>query len=263
MLAVPVREDAGKLWVALAEPTDPNHVDELWRVTGLPIRVMVAPERVIREALDRMYGTAVEESAFQPQVDSGPLTPSAPLPVLADDSMTGFLDEAPRPQRKRSAQPMSFEQLVARLAAATQDEAILDAALAFVAQHSGGAALYLMRSGEWRGHSAIGLDLAVTRASRAPLEELPLAQSACESGEIYLGAVAPASFGQLAAPLGVSGSLLALFVPVRVGKRPVACIIGVDVSSNAVGARGELEQLAIKTDHALHIVHLRRLLLAP
>ena len=102
----------------------------------------------------------------------------------------------------------------------------------------------------------------MTRAARAPVEELPLAQSACASGEPYLGAVAPASFGRLAAGLGVTGSLLALFVPVRVGKRAVGCIIGVDVSSNAVAARAELERLAVKMDHALHIVHLRRLLLA-
>ncbi|HZS37726.1 MAG TPA: hypothetical protein VFF06_12905, partial [Polyangia bacterium] len=251
--AVPVREDAGKLWVALAEPTDPAIIDELWRASGMPVRAMVAPERVVLEAIDRMYGAVAP--AREPEsvalfgaaeLKSGPLAPSAPLPVVGLDEMTGFLDEAPRPQPRRSARPMSREQLIQRFAAATQDEAILGAALEFVAQHAGGAALFLLRSGELRGFNAIGLDLAVTRRMRAPIDELPLVAQACASGEVYTGIIAPPSFGRLAEPLGVTGELMVVLVPVRVGRRAVGCIIGVDLASSALNHRDDLEALAIK-----------------
>jgi MshEN domain len=265
--AVPVREDQGKLWVALAEPTDPDAYEELWRVSGMQVRVMVAPERVILDALDRHYGfePGALPSAFSPtEARSGPIPPAAPLPSMALDSMTGFLDEAPaRPAGRRANRPMSSEQLVSRLSAATQDEEILQTALEFVAQHAGGAALLLLKTGELRGYNAIGLDLAVARRARAQLDELPLLQQVCTSGEVYVGIIAQSSLGRLSEPLGVTGELLAVIVPVRVGRRPVGVVIGVDATDSAVGGKPELERLAVKIDHALHIVHLRRLLVAP
>src|SRR5437899_8980497 len=40
LLAVPIREDAGKLWVAMADPTDQVALSELGRVTGRAVRPM-------------------------------------------------------------------------------------------------------------------------------------------------------------------------------------------------------------------------------
>src|SRR6185503_11730101 len=49
--AVPVREDAGKLWVAMADPTDKSALIELEKLAGRPVRTMVAPELLIQYAL--------------------------------------------------------------------------------------------------------------------------------------------------------------------------------------------------------------------
>jgi len=235
----------------------------------MPVRAMVAPERVILEAIERAYGPSPVKRERAGVALAGAEPKSAPIPLAEDpapaglDELTGFLDESPRAAPRRAVKPMSREQLTARLAAATQEEPILLTALEFVAQHVGGAALFLLRSGDLTGFNAIGLDLAVTRGLRAPLAELPLAQSACASGETYLGVIAPASLGRLAAPLGVTAELMAVLVPIRLGKRPVGLIVGVDLAHAALAHRDDLARLAAKTDHALHIIHLRRQLLAP
>src|SRR5690242_969581 len=52
---VPVREDAGKLWVAMTDPTDKHAVAELERVVRMPIRPMVSPELLMQYALEKHY----------------------------------------------------------------------------------------------------------------------------------------------------------------------------------------------------------------
>jgi len=55
--AIPLREDAwGNLVVAMADPFDETAKKELAAASERSIRVEIAPEKTIRQALDRLYG---------------------------------------------------------------------------------------------------------------------------------------------------------------------------------------------------------------
>src|SRR4051812_16278913 len=53
--ALPVREDSGRLWVAMADPTDKVAIVEIEQHVKRPVRTMVAPELLIQYALEKHY----------------------------------------------------------------------------------------------------------------------------------------------------------------------------------------------------------------
>src|SRR4051812_46082825 len=48
---IPIRDDAGKLWVAMSDPSDKHATAELEQTVRLPIRAMVCPELLMQYAL--------------------------------------------------------------------------------------------------------------------------------------------------------------------------------------------------------------------
>ena len=72
----------------------------------------------------------------------------------------------------------------------------------------------------------------------------------------------PLALGVLAGPLNLTGEVSGLVVPVRMAKTPLGVILGLDASRDVAQRKPELDKLAIKVDHALHLNHLKRLLLA-
>src|SRR6185436_7032425 len=74
MCAVPLRLAAGtgELVVAVRDPGDPEVVAELQLLTGKTVRIAVAAERRLRQALDVLYGRAAADN---------PLLPRAPAVV--------------------------------------------------------------------------------------------------------------------------------------------------------------------------------------
>ena len=62
-LVVPVSSEGGALDVAMVDPTDVVAIDDLKFATGLRVQAMVASERAVKEAIDRLYGEQ-EDSAI-------------------------------------------------------------------------------------------------------------------------------------------------------------------------------------------------------
>lgn len=291
--AVPIREDAGKLWVAMADPTDQQAVNEVSKATGKKIRPMVAPELLIWYGLERHYevkrqARIVEvrtgsddlldiEGPRTPTVPKAPAVPLPPPPPAAEapvwnafgsgapkadvDSMAGFLDE--RADRSSGAQRVPLREVSAQLVAASSDEAIFDVALRYVEKDVSRLAVFLLRNGLLGGWRGSGIDSKMLRGLNVGLAEAPLVARVLSQGEAWVGRLHAADLGALAEPLGAAREALGVILPVRIGKRAVAAVIGLDASLEALRHKPELDRLAVKLDQALHISYLRRLLLEP
>lgn len=293
--AVPMRQDGDKLWVVMADPTDQQALGELSKVTSKKVRPMVAPELLVQYALERYY--KVKRSPRVVQVRTGgsdllsidaPKTPAmvtaptlppppprdatseAPVytgagsgPIKVDvDSLAGYLDEqpeAPPPHKGR----LEMDKVSALLVAATSDDAIFDVAMRVVEQDVGRLAVFLLRNGLLGGWRGQGVDSAMLRQLNVGLEEAPAVARALSGGEAFVGRLYAAELGALAQPLGAAREGLGVILPVRIGKRAVGAVVGLDASLDALRHKAELDKLAVKLDQALHISYLRRLLMQP
>lgn len=300
--AVPIREDAGKLWVAMADPTDKSAVVELERLSGRPVRSMVAPELLIQYGLEKHYHARKRPRVVEVRAGSSGLlsleeamraeTPPAPPPLPPSetpvrsavpfapgaapvyrpipmapgtlDSVTGYLDEAERlPAEAIAPATLTLGSLATELAGATTDEAMLDLVVRYLGQDVPRVWVFLLRAGELVSWGGRGIDPAALAGVRAKLAELPVVAQALSTGEVLAGRLKPAALGRLAQPLSLYQEALGLIVPVRVGKQAVGAILGLDAGLETMRKKPELDRLALKLDQALHINYLRRLLLQP
>ena len=101
------------------------------------------------------------------------------------------------------------------------------------------------------------------RGLNVALEEVPVVARALASGEAWVGRLYAADLGALAQPLGAAREALGVVLPVRIGKRAVGALVGLDASLEALRHKADLDRLAVKLDQALHISYLRRLLMQP
>ena len=293
--AVPIRPDGDKLWVVMADPTDQQAVGELAKVTGKKIRPMVGPELLVQYALERYYKVKRKPRVVQvrtggadlleidaPRPPPMPLGAKLPPPPPADaaseaplytgfgsgplkvdvDSLAGYLDEhaaAPAAPTKR----IPMEEISAMLVAAQTDDAIFDVAMRYVEQDVGRLAVFLLRNGLLGGWRGQGIDSAMLRQINVGLEESPAIARALSAGEAWVGRLYAAELGALAKPLGAAREGLGVILPVRIGKRAVGAVVGLDATLDLLRHKPELDRLAVKLDQALHISYLRRLLMQP
>lgn len=293
--AVPVRQDGDKLWVVMADPTDQQALGELSKVTSKKIRPMVAPELLVQYALERYYKVKRKPRVVQVQTGGSdlisidaPTTPAmmraptlpppapndagadAPVytgvgsgPIKVDvDALAGYLDDRPQAPAPMKAR-LSMEKISALLVAASTDDAIFDVAMRVVEQDVGRLAVFLLRNGLLGGWRGTGVDAALLRQLNVALEEAPAIARALSAGEAFVGRLYAAELGALAQPLGAAREGLGVILPVRIGKRAVGALVGLDASLDALRHKAELDKLAVKLDQALHISYLRRLLMQP
>lgn len=295
--AVPMRQDGDKLWVVMADPTDQQALGELSKLTSKKVRPMVAPELLVQYALERYYKVKREPRVVQvrtggsdllsidapktPAMMAAPTLPPPPPPpkdatseapiytgvgsgpIKVDvDSLAGYLDEQPEaPPPRKGRLPM--DKVSALLVAATSDDAIFDVAMRVVEQDVGRLAVFLLRNGLLGGWRGQGVDSAMLRQLNVGLEEAPAVARALSGGEAFVGRLYAAELGALAQPLGAAREGLGVILPVRIGKRAVGAVVGLDASLDALRHKAELDKLAVKLDQALHISYLRRLLMQP
>ena len=296
--AVPLREDAGRLWVAMADPTDQMALKELERLVGKPIRAMVAPELLIQYALEKHFAVRRKPRVMTVREGSGLLdfdghrapriTTTAPPPaagkkgpppppkqeapvwnwygsdnpqVDAVESLSGYLDEHEKPaQPKRERPPLKI--VAEKLLMAETDEAVFDVALSYVGIDAQRLAAFLLRNGNlvgWKGH---GVDEAQLKKVKIKLDEAPMVAGVLASGQAWVGRVQLEDLGALATPLGVREEGLGVVLPVRIGKRAVAAVVGLEASSDIMKHASTINKLANKIDQALHIGYLRRQILS-
>ncbi|HEX6836708.1 MAG TPA: hypothetical protein VF334_09055 [Polyangia bacterium] len=293
--AVPMRQDGDKLWVVMADPTDQQAIGELSKLTSKKIRPMVAPELLVQYALERYYKVKRKPRVVQvrtggsdlisidaPKTPAMMVAPTLPPPPPKDatsdapvyggvgsgpikvdvDALAGYLDEQPEaPPPRKGRLPM--DKVSALLVAATSDDAIFDVAMRVVEQDVGRLAVFLLRNGLLGGWRGQGVDNATLRQLNVGLEEAPAVARALSGGEAFVGRLYAAELGALAKPLGAAREGLGVILPVRIGKRAVGAVVGLDASLDALRHKGELDKLAVKLDQALHISYLRRLLMQP
>jgi hypothetical protein len=293
--AVPIRQDGDKLWVVMADPTDKQALGELSKVTGKKIRAMVAPELLVQYALERYYKVKRKPRVMQVRTGASdlleidaPKTPAMPLgaklpppaptdapseaplytgfgsgPLKVDvDSLAGYLDDQPAQAAPISTR-IPMEQISAMLVAATSDDAIFDVAMRYVEQDVGRLAVFLLRNGLLGGWRGQGVDNAMLRQLNVGLEEAPAIARTLSGGEAWVGRLYAAELGALAKPLGAAREGLGVILPVRIGKRAVGAVVGLDGTLDVLRHKKELDRLAVKLDQALHISYLRRLLMQP
>ncbi|MGZ3427105.1 MAG: hypothetical protein ACXVCV_10680, partial [Polyangia bacterium] len=156
-----------------------------------------------------------------------------------------------------------MEQISAMLVAATSDDAIFDVAMRYVEQDVGRLAVFLLRNGLLGGWRGQGVDNAMLRQLNVGLEEAPAIARTLSGGEAWVGRLYAAELGALAQPLGAAREGLGVILPVRIGKRAVGAVVGLDGTLDVLRHKKELDRLAVKLDQALHISYLRRLLMQP
>jgi hypothetical protein len=265
---IPLRLDNGRLWVTMSDPSDKDAVDEVARLTKKPVRVTVAPDRLIQDALERYYKVAPQKRHAAPEPLGG-IAVAAPIDIPIDEEVPlddtdlsmGYLDDAdlpPPPDLSR----LSFEGLMLKLSQADSDNSSLDLVLQYLGPSVTRACALVLRNGElsgWRGHN---VDMARMLGVRAALNDLPLFRQALDSGKAIVGSLESTMLGVLAAPMGVPRMTPGLLLPVRVGCQPVGVVLAVGAPT-LLGQQKQLDKLVARIDYALHILHLRRLLLAP
>lgn len=292
--AIPIREDKGKLWVAVADPTDPRVIEQLEKAVGMPVRPMVAPEMLLAQALEKHYGVARKPRAGKkssrlnnarvdkPQslIEIGTMTslgaplppPPPPIPVYSArpnpstgelDKVAAYLDEPaeakPRPPPRAR---MSMREVTKLMAEAKSDELIVEAALRYLAEDAQKSVALVLRAGQLSGVRAMGVNSERVRAATLPIDASPLVASVLATGEAWTGrCFADELGGTLVALLGVQREALAIVLPLRIGKRPAGAIVAVNASNEALRNKPDFDRLAQKIDYALHISVLRRQLL--
>jgi hypothetical protein len=294
--AIPLREDKGKLWVAMADPTDQRVLEQLEKAIGKPVRPMVAPELLLLHALELHYQVARKPRSRQrgrtdvrrvepprPIVDIGPIEALAsplppPLPPLVHapvygshaDPSTGevekvaaYLDEEP-PQElamSRTAR-RSIRELAGQMAAAPSDDMVLEAALRFLGQDVQRLAALVLRGHQLRGARGLGINSDRVHQLVLTTDESPLVATVLASGETWLGRVfAHELGGTLVSVLAAARDATGIVLPIRIGRKPAGVIVGVNVSMEVMRHKPELDRLAHKLDQALQLSALRRQLL--
>ena len=273
--AIPLREDSGRLWVAMAEPTDREAIEELARATGLPVRPMVAAELLIQYGLEKHYqmkrrprvvemrtapsDLQLVDAAGKPIVGGPPADAptyhAIPPPLPHAEERMGFLDQ------QQSAR-VTMEMVTSELCKAESDEAVFDVGMRFVGQDVRRLLVLVLRSGELCGWRAHRVEPSLLRDLKIAPSDLPHVAQAMANGEVFIGRLAPSVLGRLAPVMRVSQEVLAVIVPVRIGKRAVGCMIGLEASLDALRQKAEFDRLAFKLDQALHVNYLRRLLVS-
>ena len=282
--ALPIREDAGKLWVAMTDPTDKHAIAELEKLVRLPVRPMVSPELLMQYALEKHYKvrrkprvvevrtTGSDLLYIEDGTRSAPRVASPPRPAVAGgpavylpstgsmevdalDAVTGYLDEAPPVAHVAPAalpSVLTMQAVAEQLAAASSDEAVLDVAARFLAQDIQRVWVFLLRNGELWSWGGRGVNPSAMNGKHVAMNELALVAQALSTGEVLAGRLQPAALGRLAEPLGVTNEVLGVIIPVRIGKHAVGVIIGVDLTLDAMRRKGEFDKLTLKLDQALH-----------
>ncbi|HWE30407.1 MAG TPA: hypothetical protein VHB97_20515, partial [Polyangia bacterium] len=217
--AVPLREDAGRLWVAMADPTDQMALKELERLVGKPIRAMVAPELLIQYALEKHFAVRRKPRVMTVHEGSGlldfdghrspritttvpaappagrkpPPPPQAEAPVWnwygtqepesgAVESLAGYLDENDKPAPpKRERPPLKI--VAEKLLMAETDEAVFDVALSYVGIDAQKLAAFLLRNGNLVGWKGRGVDEAQLKKIKIKLEDAPMLAGVLASGQ--------------------------------------------------------------------------------
>ncbi|HXU70838.1 MAG TPA: hypothetical protein VN947_15980 [Polyangia bacterium] len=296
--AVPIRQDGDKLWVVMADPTDKQALGELSKASGKQVRPMVAPELLVQYALERYYKVKRKPRVVQVKTagsdllhieeptakvaSSLPLGAKLPPPPPEDasseapvytgfgsgplkvdvDSMAGYLDDAPEAAPVDTGR-IPMDKVSAMLVAAQTDDAIFDVAMRYVEQDVGRMAVFLLRNGLLGGWRGSGIDNAMLRQLNVGLEEAPAIARTLQTGQAWVGRLYAAELGELAKPLGAAREGLGVILPVRIGKRAVGAVVGLDATLNILRHKKELDRLVDKLDQALHISYLRRLLMQP
>jgi hypothetical protein len=277
---LPLRLDAGRLWLAMADPADADGLDEVTRIVKKPVRPTVAPDAVIQAALEKHYHLPSRakrpgQRPVAPRIDDTPLRvmlePRAPIPeMLSDDEVhlddadvaTGYLDEEPAP--KGFADEKKLPQLLQQMVDARGDEEVLDLVLQYLAPAAGKlCVLTVRRNGELTGWRGINVNSQLLTRTRVPLADLPLLGAALQSGQAYVGNMEAWTLGALAATLELRGEALGMVLPIRVGGTAAGVLLGVHASKEVLRKSAELDKLALKIDQALHLQYLKRALLAP
>ena len=176
--------------------------------------------------------------------------------------MAGYLDDSPEAPPPKSGR-MLMDKVSAMLVAAQTDDAIFDVAMRYVEQDVGRLAVFLLRNGLLGGWRGQGIDSAMLRQLNIGLEESPAVARVLAAGQAWVGRLYAAELGELAKPLGAAREGLGVILPVRIGKRAVGAVVGLDASLDVLRHKKDLDRLAVKLDQALHISYLRRLLMQP
>lgn len=290
---IPVREDAGKLWVAMADPTDKHALVELEQAVRKPVRPMVAPEMLIAYALEKHYRirrkrvVEVKEPSDLLKIPQEPAPFGSPPPAMPVyqpvppppdrpaysamavemesvqiDAVTGFLDESPQiPAYSPTPTAFTLKHVVEHFVGATTDEAVLDIAARYLSQYVPRVWIFLLKKGELCSWGGRGLDPGSMAGVKAQITELAIVGQSLTTGEVLAGRLQPAALARLATPLGIFGETLGYVLPVRIGKHPVGVIFCLEAPLDAMRKKADFEKLAQKLDQALHINYLRRLLL--
>jgi hypothetical protein len=139
---------------------------------------------------------------------------------------------------------------------------VLDVALAYLCQGFRRAQIFLARDGALSAYRGRGGDPARVAGARVATSELDVVVRAARSGEALVGHFTPDLLGRLSAPLGLTEATIGALLPLRVDGRAIGFIVALDGHPGAERSGPELNRLATKLDQALHILELRRRLLA-
>ena len=289
----PVRLDGTRLHVAMSDPLDKVAIAAVAAHTSLEIRPMVAPDGVVRHALQKHYGISPKVKAIQLRSEAAMrilrhgedphetvVAPAGPAPVfnpyvaLSSDVQTVALDDHVAAKPKSPPPPPVAARAPETPAAggATLGESLVavqsiddvgELIVAFVHTHFARSVLLLVRGENlvgWRVHGA-GASVAAVRTFTVPLSALPALSHVLTEGTPVISRDASLVL-PFVALLGDPAGTPTLILPLRHRGRPAAFVA-------ATGGRGDVERrvaefsrFGAKIDLGFQLVMLRQQILA-
>ena len=282
----PVKLDGKRLHLAMSDPLDKNAIAAVAEHTSLEIRPMIAPDGVVRHALQKHYGVipkpkfismrqAEGEGATSGEADPSQGTAGVghapvfdPYGANSDDARLGSVDDrqpaAPSVKASPAKGPppvpssrLEAGTLIERLAAVQALDDVADVLVRFLMQDYTRAALFLLRGDQlmtWRtsGHTDMGRAGTMLQAAA-----WPGLLDAIKRGE----PVAPASAELLAAfrPFfGETGGTGCVLLPFSRNGKPVGCALATGARTDDASRVATYRSFATKVDLALQVIALRR-----
>lgn len=289
----PVRLDGTRLHVAMSDPLDKAAIAAVAAHTSLEIRPMVAPDGVVRHALQKHYGISPKAKTINLRSEAAMrvlrhgedphahvAVSVAPAPVfnpyveLSSDVQLVALDDhaAAKPKGPPPPPVVALPPEPAAPASATLGESLVavqsiddigEIIVGFVHTHFARSVLILIRGENlvgWRVHGA-GASAAAVRSFTVPLSALPALSHVLTDGAPIISRDASLVL-PFVALLGDPAGAPTLVLPLRHRGKPAAFVA-------ATGGRGDVERrvadfarFGAKIDLGFQLVMLRQQILA-
>lgn len=255
-LAVPIKYEQKRLYLAMADPANLKAVDEIGFITDHIIRPMIAPEIRLIQALGLYYGLEISSRHKQIIERIGGQLPPPEEEFINEDDLeeAEIVDEEAWEQR---IEHYSFDDLSLALIESDTRDKIADAVLTYLGQKFDCGAIMIVRDGTVQGWKGVSLGGQVSNFEQArfSLDQPSVLKTTVESKSPYIGGITGKGIDrELLDALGGVRPTTVLLLPLYLTGKLVNLLYVTGGKDSLADHMGELTRLAGKAELAFEIL---------